>query len=91
LKKLSRAKDAKRRILILPDSEDKDELEGIDGWRIWWTKSPVLLAMIDEKELLIGGASEAEAPLAIISEDESYLQLYHDLLGPQLIASRVKE
>jgi hypothetical protein len=91
LKKLSRVKDAKRRILILPDSEDKDEFESIDGWRIWWTKSPVLLAMIDEKELLIGGTSEAEAPLAIISEEESYLQLYHDLLGPQLVASRVKE
>ena len=91
LKKLARVKAAKRRILILPYTEEHEEIEGLDGWRIWWTKTPALMALIDEKELLVGGSTDSEMPLAIISEEESYLKFYHDILGPRLIAGRVKE
>ncbi|MGQ4912016.1 MAG: hypothetical protein ACP6KW_07580 [Candidatus Thorarchaeota archaeon] len=90
LKKLSRGKEAKRRILILPETEDTEPLEGLDGWRIWRTRSPLLLAIRDETEILVGGATEAECPIAIVSEEESYLKLYHDILGPELIAGRVQ-
>ncbi|MFW9805255.1 MAG: hypothetical protein ACFFFK_00835, partial [Candidatus Thorarchaeota archaeon] len=86
LKKLSRAKSPKRRILILPESEYEDSvLELLDGWRIRQTETPMLLSIIDEREILIGGASDSEAPIAVVSEDASYLKLYHDVLGPRLI------
>jgi hypothetical protein len=90
LKQLARVKGAKRRILILPDSEEAREVETLDGWRIWHTKTPMLLATADQKELLIGGSSEAEAPLVLVSEEEAYIRLYHDILGPRLIAGRVQ-
>ena len=49
----------------------------------------MLLAIIDDNEILVGGASETEALVAIVSEDKSYLQLYRDVLGPRLVSGRV--
>ncbi|MGY5880014.1 MAG: helix-turn-helix domain-containing protein [Candidatus Thorarchaeota archaeon] len=89
-KKLAKVKKPKRRVLVLPELEDQDpNLELLDGWRIWETNTPMLLSVIDDKEILVGGASETEALIAIVSEDKTYLQLYHDVLGPRLVNSRV--
>ncbi|MBE0526585.1 MAG: hypothetical protein IH631_06550, partial [Candidatus Thorarchaeota archaeon] len=61
----------------------------LDGWRVWQTKTPMLLSLIDDKEILVGGATDTEALLVIVSEDKTYLQLYHDVLGPHLVSGRV--
>ncbi len=90
LKQLGKAKDVPRRILILPDTDEAQETEGVDGWRVWRTKTPMLLAVLDDKELLIGGSSEGESPMVIVSEEDSYLRLYHDILGPRLVAGRIR-
>ena len=76
--------------MVIPERDDQDAaLELLDGWRIWETKTPMLLSVIDDKEILLGGASETESLIAIVSEDNTYLQLYHDVLGPRLVSDRV--
>ena len=88
LKKLARIKTPKRRLLIIPETDDLDPaLEALDGWRIWQTKTPMLLTVIDDREILVGGAKDSDRPISVISEDPSYLKLYHDVLGPRLIRS----
>ena len=90
MKKLARIKTPKRRVLIIPETDDPEAvLELMDGWRLWQTKTPMLLTVIDDREILVGAAEESDSPLAIVSEDASYLKLYHDVLGPQLIQSKV--
>jgi hypothetical protein len=90
LKKLARIKTPKRRVLIVPETEDPETvLEIMDGWRVWQTKTPMLLTVIDDREILIGGSTDSDTPIAVVSEDASYLKLYHDVLGPQLIQSKV--
>ena len=89
-KKLAKVKTPKRKVLIIPEEEEPSPLlETLEGWRVWETKIPMLLSIMDEKEILIGGATETESLVAIISEDESYLRLFHDLLGPRLINNRI--
>ncbi|MHA2161204.1 MAG: hypothetical protein ACXABF_02200, partial [Candidatus Thorarchaeota archaeon] len=86
IKLLSKIKDPKIKVLVVPESEEPiPALEALKGWRIWETDSPVLLAIIDENEIVIGGSDESEQPLAVASSDGSYLRLYHDIIGPMLI------
>jgi hypothetical protein len=86
LQKLARIRAPKRRILIVPESEYEDpRLEVMDGWRIRQTKTPMLMTIIDNREILVGGASDSETPIAVVSEDEAYLRLFRDVLGPRLI------
>jgi len=90
-KKLSKVKAPPRRVIVVPETEDPDpEIELLKGWRIWESKSPMLLAVMDDKEILIGGQSEGDAPLCVLSRDESYLRLYHDSLGPKLVQNARK-
>jgi len=90
LKKLAKVKKPMRRVLVIPEVDEQElDLELLDGWRIWQTKTPMLLSVIDDKEILVGGASETKSLVAIVSEDNTYLQLYHDILGPRLVSGRV--
>ncbi len=90
LKKLARLKTPKRRVLIMPETDDPETvLEIMEGWRVWQTKTPMLLAVIDDREILIGGTEDSNTPLAVVSEDASYLKLYHDVIGTQLIQSKL--
>ncbi|OLS30091.1 MAG: hypothetical protein ThorAB25_11930 [Candidatus Thorarchaeota archaeon AB_25] len=90
LKKLARIKKPRRRVLIVPETDEPDPaLEIMDGWRIRHTKTPMLLTVIDDREILVGGARDSDTPIAVISEDASYLKLYHDVLGPRLIRNTV--
>jgi hypothetical protein len=90
LKQLAKVKKPRRRVLVIPESEETDPaFESLQGWRIWQTKSPMLLAIIDDKEIVIGGARESDAPLAVASIDDAYLRLYHDVLGPRIVSLRV--
>ena len=87
---LTKVRTAKRRVLIVPeDDELSPEIESLTGWRIWYTKTPMLLCVTDDKEVLVGGTGDSKNPIAIVSEDETYLRLYHDVLGPRLVRSRV--
>jgi len=89
-KKLAKVKKPKRRVLVIPEVDDQiANLELLDGWRVWQTKTPMLLSVIDDKEILVGGATDTDALVAIVSEDKTYLQLYHDVLGPRLVSGRV--
>ncbi len=89
-KKLAKVKHAKRRVLVVPESEEPDpNLSSLEGWRIWQTRTPMFLSIIDDRELLIGGATATEDFVALISEDETYVRLYHDILGPRLVRGRV--
>jgi sugar-specific transcriptional regulator TrmB len=90
LKQLAKVKDVQRKVLFLPDTEEAQDIESVDGWRVWRTKTPVLLAIADEKELLIGASTAAERPLVIVSEEDSYLRIYHDIIGPRLVAGRIR-
>ncbi|MFW9975752.1 MAG: hypothetical protein ACFFDQ_10825, partial [Candidatus Thorarchaeota archaeon] len=86
LKKLARIKIPKRKVLIIPETEETDSaLEVLDGWRIMQTRTPMLLSVIDDREILVGGTTASETQIAIVSEDATYLKLYHDVLGPRLI------
>ena len=86
LKNLAKIRAPKRRILIVPESEYEDAaLEVMDGWRIRQTKTPMLMTIIDNKEILVGAVAESDTPIAVVSEDEAYLKLFHDVLGPRLI------
>jgi hypothetical protein len=89
LKNLARIKTPKRRVLIVPEMDESDtELDLLDGWRIRQTGNPMLLTVIDDREILIGGSRESDTPMAVVSEDAAYLKLYHDVLGPRLIRNR---
>ncbi|RDE14305.1 MAG: hypothetical protein C4K48_06285 [Candidatus Thorarchaeota archaeon] len=89
-KKLAKVKQAKRRVLVVPESEEPDpNLSSLEGWRIWQTRTPMFLSIIDDRELLIGGATATDDLVALISEDETYVRLYHDILGPRLVRGRV--
>jgi len=89
-KKLAKVKAPKRRVLIIPETEEPDPiLSALEGWRVWETKTPMFLSIIDDRELLVGGATATEDLIALISEDETYLRLYHDILGPRLVRGRV--
>lgn len=91
LKKLSKIKAPIRKVLVVPYSEEKDpELEHLKGWRIWELYSPVLLAIADDKEILLGGQWDQESPICILSRDDSYLKLYQELLGPKIVADAIK-
>jgi hypothetical protein len=87
---LTKVRSAKRKVLIISETDEPSpELETLTGWRIWYTKTPMLLSVIDDREILIGDTGDSKNPIAVVSEDESYLKLYHDVLGPQLIQSRI--
>ncbi|MFW9845981.1 MAG: hypothetical protein ACFFD6_04490, partial [Candidatus Thorarchaeota archaeon] len=89
LKKLSKVKTPRRRVLVVPESEEPDsELSSLEGWRVWYTNTPTTLAIIDQTEILVGGSEQTETHLALISRDASYLRLYHDYLGPRLTQGR---
>jgi hypothetical protein len=89
-KKLSKVKQPKRKVLIVPESEEPDpELSTLEGWRVWETRTPMFLSIIDDKELLVGGATATEDIVALISEDDTYLRLYHDILGPRIVRGRI--
>ncbi|MCK4740490.1 MAG: hypothetical protein KAT22_03025, partial [Candidatus Thorarchaeota archaeon] len=91
LKKLSRTKAPKRRVLIVPHADEPEPaLEGLHGWRIWYTETPMLFAVADDREIFLGGAEDSDFPLGVVSTDEAYLRLYHDVIGPRLIRSRVQ-
>ena len=91
MKKLSRIKTPQRRVLIVPHTDELETtLEDLHGWRIWHVKTPVLFAIADDREVFIGGAEDSDFPLGVVSTDEAYLSLYHDVIGPQLIRSRVQ-
>ena len=53
-------------------------------------ENPQLLTVVDENEILIGGQSLADSAICILSKDDSYLQLYRDVLGPRLVSDAVK-
>jgi sugar-specific transcriptional regulator TrmB len=89
-KKLAKVKQPKRKILVIPETEEQDpDLATLDGWRIWETKTPMFISVIDDREILVGGATSKEEIIALVSEDETYLRLYHDILGPRLVRGRV--
>ncbi len=91
LKKLAKVKTPTRKVLIIPQSEDKDpELEALKGWRIWELPEPVLLSIVDDREILIGGKSMQDSPICIFSTDDSYLKFYQDVLGPKIVADAIK-
>ncbi len=91
LKKLSRTRTPKRRVLIVPHTDEPElALEELHGWRIWYTKTPMLFTVADDREVFLGGAEESDFPLGVVSTDEAYLRLYHDVIGPRLIRSRVQ-
>jgi len=91
LKKLGRTKAPKRRVLIVPHTDEPEPaLEDLHGWRIWHTNTPMLFAVADDREIFLGGAEESNFPLGVVSTDEAYLRLYHDVIGPGLIRSRVQ-
>jgi hypothetical protein len=90
-KKLSKIKVPPRRVLVIPHSEDPNPtLETLKGWRIWETTSPITLAVRDGAEILVGGQSESESPLCVVSTDKSYIKLYHESLGPKLVRESIK-
>ncbi|MFW9770108.1 MAG: hypothetical protein ACFFEM_14910, partial [Candidatus Thorarchaeota archaeon] len=90
LAQLAKARTAKRKVLIIPESDESSpEIESLTGWRIWHTKTPMLLCVADDKEVLVGGTGDSKNPIAVVSEDETYLRLYHDVLGPRLVQGRV--
>ncbi len=90
LKKLSKLKKPIRKVLVIPHTEERNpSLDTLTDWRIWETHSPQMFALIDDSEILIGGQEEAQESLFLISRNDSYLKLYHDVIGPQLIENRV--
>ncbi|MDH4212800.1 MAG: hypothetical protein OEV85_02665 [Candidatus Thorarchaeota archaeon] len=89
-KKLAKVKQPKRKVLIVPETEELDpNLSSLEGWRVWETRTPMFLSIIDDSELLVGGATATDDLIALISKDETYLRLYHDILGPRLVRGRV--
>ncbi len=90
VKKLARVKKPRRKVLIVPELEEDDTtLDTLQGWRIWQTSSPTTLAVIDDSEILVGGSEPSDADIALVSTEDSYLQLYRDFIGPRLIKRRI--
>ncbi len=90
LTQLAKVRSARRRVLIIPEPDEPGaEFEALTGWRIWYTKTPMLLCVVDDREILVGGTNDSKSLITVVSEDEAYLKLYHDVLGPQLIQSRM--
>ena len=86
LKKLAKVKGPNRKVIVIPESEEvPPQLEALEGWRVWHVKTPLLLAVADDKEILVGGSDRSETPVAVISGERSYMQLYHDIIGPRII------
>ncbi len=91
LKKLAKVKTPIRRIIVIPQSEERNpDLDLLNGWRIWELPDPVLLALADDTEILIGGQSSLDAPLCIVSRNESYLRLFKEVIGPKIVAEAQK-
>jgi hypothetical protein len=89
LKKLAKIKSPRRRILVVPETEELDSaLSALEGWRIWQTSTPTTLALIDKSEVLVGGSESSDTALAVVSREESYLRFYHEYLGPVLTKRR---
>ena len=89
-RKLAKVKQPKRKVLVIPETDEPDpNLSVLDGWRVWETRTPMFLSVIDDKEILVGGATATEDFIVLVSEDETYIQLYHDILGPRLVRGRV--
>jgi len=89
IKRLARVKKPRRKVLIVPELEEGDTtLETLQGWRIWQTGSPTTLAVIDDNEILVGGSEPSDVDIALVSTEDSYLQLYRDFIGPQLTKGR---
>ncbi len=89
LKKLSKVNTPRRKVLVVPRSEEQPAaLKNLAGWRIWETAHPYDMALCDQKELLLGGSTDSGRPVALVSSDPAYLTLYHDVLGPRLVESR---
>ncbi|MHA1481000.1 MAG: hypothetical protein ACTSQZ_06225 [Candidatus Thorarchaeota archaeon] len=89
LKKLSKIKNLKRQVLIIPEGAKLDpDVPLSKSWRIWVSKSPQFLGVVDDEEIVVGGQEETESPLFIVSRDKSYMKLYHDILGPELVSSK---
>jgi len=89
IKSLAKVSESVRRVLILPETEEPEPvLQELEGWRIWSVTTPMFLAVMDDREILIGGAAETGSSLVLVSNDDAYLQLYHDILGPRLTNQR---
>ena len=88
IKRAPKSSDSVRRVLIIPESEEQQpivrDLIG-QGWHVRKTISPMTLAVMDNKEVIIGGAVETTNPLALVSVDKTYLKLFHDVIGPRLL------
>ncbi len=91
IKKLAKIKAPKRKILVVPAAEELDtELETLVDWRIWTMESPTLLAVADNKEVLVGGSEDSKKAMAVVSTEPAYLRLYSEFLGPRLTQERSK-
>ncbi len=89
--KLGKIKGTASKVLIVPYTDELDpSLDHMRGWTIWQTRTPVLLAVMDDSQILVSGSAADEPPVALISTDPAYLQLYRELIGPHLIEGRVK-
>ncbi|MBD3406341.1 MAG: hypothetical protein GF411_09545 [Candidatus Lokiarchaeota archaeon] len=84
LKKLSKVTKPRRKLLIVPaNDDDEPSVEDLPGWRVISSKNAILMAVADNRVILLGSSSDDA--FGILSTDSSYLDLYHDILGPQLI------
>ncbi len=92
VRRLSKAKKATRRVLILPPPEDPEaKFKPPAGWRVWYVESPPYLAVRDDEEIVVGGIGDADTPFAVVSVDRAFLKMYHDILGPQLVSLGKRE
>jgi ElaB/YqjD/DUF883 family membrane-anchored ribosome-binding protein len=91
LKKLSKVKTPARKVLVVPQSEERDpSLDQLKGWRVWELPSPALLSVMDDSEVLMGGQAANVGQFCILSRDEAYLKLYRDVIGPAIIDRATK-
>ncbi|NWF96754.1 MAG: hypothetical protein HXY34_11490 [Candidatus Thorarchaeota archaeon] len=91
IKKLAKVKEAGRRVLVVPLSEETEETpEQLPGWRVWREKSPPLLSVRDDKEMVLGSVKDIEKSIALVTVSPGYLGLFHDLLGPSLVREAKK-
>lgn len=85
LKKLAKVDGPIRRILVIPVLEEHSTLEAPAGWRVIEMREPPTVAVRDNEEIVIGGIDGDGLPFAVVSTDPTYLKLYHDIVGPQII------
>ncbi|TXT57489.1 MAG: hypothetical protein BAJATHORv1_10191 [Candidatus Thorarchaeota archaeon] len=84
LKKISKISKPRRKILIIPLPEDGEpSIEELPGWRIIYSQDVPLMAVADNKIILLG--TDSDEPFSLLSSDSSYLELFHDIVGPQII------